>query len=207
MLWNDQVIASEQSVQRSALSNWCQPAAEEGSLSRLCRQHKQCPLTIPFDLLSACSLYIFPHFLLPGFFCLLLTSHFKTQERGLGLLHRGCLAAQQPRSQLLILQGLSRWTPSHEKAHAEFSLRWGGFLTLSHIMLPLPTLFLSICVSLSIFSPFFFFLSSDTHTLKTHMLQRVHQGKLRRCIAVSNRTSTFRLHHNHWHLQSVCFYW
>lgn len=58
--------------------------------------------------------------------------------------------------------------PCHERAHTEFSLRWKGFLVLSHIMLPLPTLYV-------------FSLSFCTHA-HTHTLEKVH-GTVRHCIA------------------------
>lgn len=60
--------------------------------------------------------------------------------------------AQQP-SLWLILQGLSRWTPSHEKAYARFVVWRRGFLTLTHFMLPLPTLSVCVCLIFSGFYP------------------------------------------------------
>lgn len=179
------VIAIEQSVQRSALSTKANSLQKKKAFHGCADNINDVPSPSP----TPCCLLAFYIFYLPlcscSLSCLPLSSHFKTQERGLGSCFMAASAAQQPRSQLLILQGLSRWTPRHEKAHAEFSLRWRGFLSLSHIMLPLPTLSVSISLfSLCLFCP------------------------LVCMVKCFGTTSTFRLNHqNHWHLQRVCFYW
>lgn len=123
------------------------------------------------------------------------------KKGGPGFCSMAASVARQPRSQLLILQGFSRWTPSHETAHAEFSLRWRGFLTLSHTTFPLPTLSPSLAL--------FFFLCPLMYT-HTHMHTHLHTNTLaaeanssvRCCFFVSSSTLGLN-HNNHWHLQRV----
>lgn len=77
-----------------------------------------------------------------------------------------------------ILQGLSRWTPSHEKAYAWFVVWRRGFLTLTHFMLPLPTLSVCVCLIFSgLYPPV-----THTPTWRAHMLVKVY-GLLKGCTA------------------------
>lgn len=175
-------------VQRSAWSTKASRLQRKKSFHGF-KQHKQflftahllacCqPICICFSSLFLCLLSSLP-----------LRSHFKHWQHDLAFAKENC----SPGHSYWFLHGLSRWTPSHEKAHTDFSLKWRGFLTLSHIMHLLPTLSLSLyhCGS------FLFCTVSHTHS-------HTHRRELQ-CFATTRAFKPY--HHNHWHLQRVFFYW